>query len=145
MAANSRFSLGISIMTHLAYNEGQGMTSRQLAAAAGTNAVVIRRLVGQLRKAGLVTCHPGKAGGCQVARSLKSISLYDIYRALEGGSPFAIPEMPENKACAVSCRMKSMLSSVLAETEKAMASSLERVRLADLIEEVSVASKSARR
>jgi Rrf2 family protein len=142
MAANSRFSLALNIMTHLAYNAGQAMTSPQLAKAAGTNAVVVRRFLSQLRNAGLVTCHPGKSGGCQIDRTLRSISLFDIYKAVEGGSPFAIPEMPENKACAVSCRMKSLLSSVLAETERAVAASLERVRLSDLIEEVEKSAKT---
>jgi Rrf2 family protein len=136
MAANSRFSLALSIMTHLAYNAGQAMTSGQLAKSLGTNPVVVRRLLGQLRKAGLVTCHPGKAGGCQLARTLGSISLFDIYTAVEGGTPFAIPKLPEHKSCAVSCKMKSILSSALAEAERAIATSLNRVRLSDCVTEV---------
>ena len=143
MAANSRFSLALNILTHLAYNAGEAMTSAQLARAAGTNAVVVRRLLGPLRRAGLVTCHPGKAGGCQVGRTLKSISLYDIFKAVEGGAAFAIREMPENKACPVSCRMKTLLHSVLAETDRAVARSLERVRLADLIEDVAKSARTA--
>jgi Rrf2 family protein len=136
MAANSRFSLALTIMTHLAYNAGQAMTSEQLARSLGTNAVVVRRLLGQLRKAGLVTCHAGKHGGCQVARTLSSISLYDIYTAVEGGTPFSIPHMPERKGCAVSCKMKSLLSSVLAEAERSIATSLDGVRLSDCVAEV---------
>ncbi len=136
MAANSRFSLALSIMTHLAYNAGQAMTSGQLATSLGTNPVVVRRLLGQLRKAGLVTCHPGKTGGCQVARTLGSISLFDIYAAVEGGAPFAIPSLPERKSCAVSCKMKSILASVLAEAERAVSSSLDGIRLSDCVTEV---------
>lgn len=142
MAANSRFSQALSIMTHLAYNAGHAMTSAQLAKSLGTNAVVVRRLLGQLRDAGLVSCHTGKAGGCQVARTLGSISLFDIYSAVEGGTPFGIPHLPEHKSCAVSCKMKSILSSVLAEAERAVATSLNGIRLSDCVSEV---EKSASR
>jgi len=145
MAANSRFSMGLSIMTHLAYNAGQAMTSAQLAKSLGTNPVVVRRLLGHLREAGLVTCQTGKAGGCQVARTLGSISLFDIYAAVEGGTPFIIPRLPEHKSCAVSCKMKSILSSVLAEAERAIANSLNGIRLSDCVTEVEKsAAKPAR-
>ncbi len=123
-------------MTALAYHDGESMSSSLLARSVQTNPVVIRRLLGRLGKAGLVRAHPGKAGGAELARRPESITLMDIFRAVEGGSPFSIPDKPANKSCAVSCRMKRVLASVLSETEKAMAASLEKVRLSDLASEI---------
>lgn len=126
-------------MTALAYRNRGWTSSPMLAASVRTNPVVIRRLLIRLQRAGLVQARTGKTGGVQLARRPESITLLDVFRAVEGGSPFVIPHKPENKACAVSCAMKQLLSSVLAETDRAISHSLEKVRLSDLVREVAAA------
>ncbi|HVO33838.1 MAG TPA: Rrf2 family transcriptional regulator [Elusimicrobiota bacterium] len=136
MAANSRFSVAVHIMTALAYLGDEKATSVTLAASANTNPVVVRRLLSHLHQAGLVDCHQGKSGGCQLARSPGRITLHDIYMAIEAGGPFVIPHKPENKACAVSCHMKQILEEIFQQTQQAIARSLERTTLADLLKTV---------
>lgn len=144
MTANSRFPVAVHIMTSLAYNPKEWQSSPMLAESVGTNPVVIRRLVGRLQRAGLVEAHAGKLGGVELARRPETITLLDIYRAVEGGSPFVLPVKEENRACAVSCAMKRILASVLAETDRAMSRSLEKVRLSDLVKEIERAPAPAR-
>jgi Rrf2 family protein len=144
MSANSRFPVAVHVMTALAYREREWLSSPKLAESVRTNPVVIRRLLARLHKSGLVRAHTGKSGGVQLARRPEAITLLDVFRAVEGGSPFALPVKPENKACAVSCAMKTLLSSVLAETDRAISRSLEKVRLSDLVREVAAASKASR-
>ncbi|MGH9750785.1 MAG: RrF2 family transcriptional regulator [Candidatus Polarisedimenticolia bacterium] len=141
MASNSRFPVAVHVLTALAYHDGDWLSSPMLAESVRTNPVVIRRLLARLGKAGLVRTQTGKSGGVRLARRAASITLLDVFRAVEGGSPFVIPDKPENKACAVSCAMKRLLSSVLAETDRAMSRSLEKVRLSDLVKEVAVEMK----
>ena len=143
MSANSRFPVAVHIMTALAYRDGEWLSSTMLADSVRTNPVVIRRLMGRLRKSELVLAQTGKSGGVRLARRPGSITLLDVYRAVEGGSPFALPDKPENKGCAVSCAMKKMLSSVLAETDRAISRSLEKVRLSDLVLDIADTSKAA--
>jgi DNA-binding IscR family transcriptional regulator len=83
----------------------------------------------------------GKSGGVRLARRPESITLLDVFRAVEGGSPFVLPDKPENKACEVSCAMRELLSSVLAETDRAISRSLEKVRLSDLVKGVAAPRK----
>src|SRR4051812_22482165 len=111
MAANSRFSVAIHVMTALAYR-GSRATSHTLAQSVNTNAVVVRRLLSQLRRAGLVACQSGKSGGCYLARRPEQITLQDVYEAVEAGGPFVIPDKAENKSCQVSCQMKQILGNV---------------------------------
>ncbi|HEX9426676.1 MAG TPA: Rrf2 family transcriptional regulator [Candidatus Polarisedimenticolia bacterium] len=139
MAANSRFPVAVHIMTALGYRDGESLSSPRLARSVNTNPVVIRRLLGQLRRAGLVRARPGKSGGARLARRAEAISLMDIYRAIGAGGPFSIPDKPEHKACEVSCRIKRILCSVLAETEASIAKSLEKVRLSDLVRDIDAA------
>jgi len=144
MSGNSRFAVAVHVMTSLAYHDGELLSSPLLAKSVRTNPVVIRRLMAQLRRAGLVEARAGKSGGVRLGRSAATITLLDIYRAVEGGSPFVLPDKPENKSCSVSCAMKPLLSAVLAEADRAMARSLEKVRLSDLVGEVATAAKSVR-
>ena len=54
MTASSRFPAATHILTALHWNEGELLSSEQLAVTVNTNPVVIRRVMGMLRKAGLV-------------------------------------------------------------------------------------------
>src|SRR5437773_1931483 len=117
MSTNSRFPVAVHVLTALAYCDGESLSSSRLAASVGTNPVVIRRLLIRLGRAGLVETQVGKSGGVLLAKRPQSITLLDIFRAVEGGSPFALPDKPENKACDVSCAMKKLLSTVLADTD----------------------------
>ena len=72
------------------------MTSDQIAFSIGTNAVVVRRILGELSRAGLVHSQVGKAGGTQMARSPEHIDLYEVYRAVDDAGVFAHPERPGN-------------------------------------------------
>lgn len=141
MSGNSRFPVAVHVMTALAWNDGESISSRRLAESVRTNPVVIRRLLAQLGKAGLVESQVGKGGGVRLARRASSITLLDIYRASEIGSPFVLPDKPENKTCEVSCSMKPILASVLAEADRAMSQSLDKVRLSDLVKEVAAAQE----
>jgi Rrf2 family protein len=138
MAANSRLSVSIHIMTALAYKGSEGSTSQWLAKSVCTNPVVVRRLLSQLRQAGLIVCQSGKSGGCHLARGPEQITLYDIYKTIEEGGPFVIPDKPENKECRVSCNMKQILQDLFDQTQKAIEQSLKRTTLADLLKSVQV-------
>jgi len=144
MPPNSRFPVAVHVLTALAYNEGVWVSSPALADSVRTNPVVIRRLLIALRRAGLVRGHAGKSGGVRLARRAEAITLLDVFRAVEGGTPFVLPDKPENKACEVSCAMKPLLASVLAEADRAVSKSLEKIRVSDLARRVSSAAGARR-
>jgi Rrf2 family protein len=140
MSGNSRFPVAVHVLTALAYRDGESLSSTRLAESVRTNPVVIRRLLIRLGKAGLVEAQVGKSGGVRLARRPESITLLHVFRAVEGGSPFVLPDKPENKACEVSCAMRTLLSSVLAETDRAISKSLGKVRLSDVVKGVAAAT-----
>src|SRR5690606_3986540 len=89
MRQDSRLSRVLHALLHLEQMQ-EPATSELIAGMLGTNAAVVRRTMGGLRAAGIVTSTKGHRGGWSLARSLGDISLMDIYTAL--GSPilFAI-------------------------------------------------------
>ena len=83
----TRFAVAIHILLLLAAEPGGQATSGRIAESVGTNPVVIRRLAGQLARAGLVRIRRGP-GGAELARPASSITLADVWAAMRR------PELP---------------------------------------------------
>ena len=90
MAANSQFSMAVHVLAMLARSKGENLKSDFLACSVNTNAVVIRRLLGQLHHARLVVSQTGAHGGSRLARCPKEIDLSEIYKAVNCGEVFAL-------------------------------------------------------
>lgn len=84
MKSANPLSDALHVMAHLV-GQGEPRTSEQLAQCLPTHPVVIRRLLGQLQKGGLVCSLRGHGGGSQLARNAADITLHDIYVAI--GAP----------------------------------------------------------
>ena len=93
-------------------------TSGEVAEAIGSHAVVIRRLLGHLRRAGLVESRSGPNGGWAIAKDPAMIRVSDVYRSLSGAA----------------VGRHSALDELLAAAERAYVDRLGRAMLADLAE-----------
>jgi Rrf2 family protein len=131
MAANSRFAVAVHALTLLAWHEDARHSSREIAGSVATNPVVIRRLLAQLQRAGLVRSAHGAKGGFTLGRPAARITLYDVYSAVEEGGFFALPEKG-NDQCPVSCRMKGFLGGVFSRVESKVGPELKKTTLADV-------------
>ena len=69
MQISSRFTIAIHILICVdLYGADAPATSESLAGSIGVHPVVIRRILGQLRRAGLITVARGREGGAQHRR-----------------------------------------------------------------------------
>jgi Rrf2 family protein len=132
MAANSRFAVAVHALALLAWHDGDSHNSREIAGSVATNPVVIRRLFAQLARAGIVDSTHGAKGGFRLARPAAKISLFDVYRAVEEGGFFALPEKKNDK-CPVACRMKEILDGVFTRVESKVTPELRRTTLAEVV------------
>ncbi|MBM7066297.1 Rrf2 family transcriptional regulator [Actibacterium sp. 188UL27-1] len=131
MKRNSRLSLALHTVSHMATDPDRVRTSSDIADHAGTNPVVVRRVLGKLREAGLLTSEKGHAGGWRLARSPESISLADVYLALDerlvahdatGG--------PSN--CSVEQALQARVAGVLDDIEKTLVERLGETSIAEV-------------
>jgi Rrf2 family protein len=137
MAANSRFAVSVHTLLAMACRkEDEYVTSEYIAKSVNTNPVVIRRILQALTLKKLVNCQPGKKGGSRLAKAPEKITLLDIYEAVQSEELFALHEKPKNKACRISCNIKSILNGVFGTAEEAMKLNLKKTTLADLISQV---------
>lgn len=83
MQISSRFTIAIHIFACIDFFEKDyKITSDFLAGSINVNPVVVRRLLTQLKAAGLITVARG-TGGTAIARPLDKITFYDVYLAVE--------------------------------------------------------------
>ena len=136
MAANTRFAVAIHAMGMLAFGDELNVTSDDIAKSVRTNPVVVRRLLAQLTRRGLVMVKLGAGGGARLTRPPEQIALSDIYLALGEGPLFQVPLLGEAHECAVGRSVGPVLTSLLLRAEKGLLAELQAVTLADVIGKV---------
>src|SRR5258708_27894355 len=137
IANNIQFSIAVHLLAGLACGcDKEGVTSGHLAGSVNTSPSFVRRTLAKLSKAGLVETATGKAGACWLAKDAKDISLLDVYNAVDAPKAFAIHDYSEQKACFVSCHIKTALGKALAKTQKALKASLAEISLAQIVSDV---------
>lgn len=138
MQISSRFTVAIHILICVdLYGDEAPATSESLSDSIGVHPVVIRRILGQLRRAGLITVARGREGGAHIARPLEEITLADVFRAVESissGTLFSFHEHP-NPACPVGRNIHNILDDRLAAIQYAMEHTMEETTLANVIAE----------
>lgn len=83
MQISSRFTLAIHIFACIdTFGSEYKVTSDFLAASTNVNPVIIRKILGQLKGAGLIEVAQG-TGGTTVAKPLNEITFFDVYHAVE--------------------------------------------------------------
>lgn len=140
MRTSSRFTIAVHTLLAIAYFSGKlKTTSELLASGVGVNPVIIRRTLGSLKKAGLVTVEAG-VGGASLTRPAECISLLDVLDAVEADGHgevelFSFHEHP-NPACPVGGSIHNVLDDRLGRARDAMRASLAETSIADLKNEV---------
>ena len=130
-----QFSSRLPIAAHILmcivrFGEDCKITSDFLAGSVNVNPVIIRRTLGQLKKAGLVR-------GASLAKPPEEITLLDIFRAVEPKEEplFHFHENP-NPACPVGREVHGILSGYLDAAALAMENQLRAVTLQQLIDDL---------
>jgi len=129
----TRFAVALHILLLLATESGGQATSGRIAESVGTNPVVIRRLAGQLARAGLVRIRRGP-GGAELARPAGAITLAEVWAAMRRPNLPLLPTHrgPRSGNDPLGTMVPGALRGVLDEAEAAMEQRLAQVTLADL-------------
>lgn len=97
MKLSTKGKYGLYAMFYLAQHEGSGPQPLKAVAEIGVPEDYLEQLLGNLRRAGLVTTVRGAQGGYQLARAPEDITVGDIIDATEG--PLTISECISDEGC----------------------------------------------
>lgn len=120
------------LLTLIGAVDGLAQSSESMAASAGTNPVHVRRVLGSMREAGLVTSRHGPGGGWFLTGALRDTTLRDLWDAVHGDGPVlglhdAAPE------CAVGQAVQRELVTIDHDAHEALRAELARTTLADVV------------
>ncbi|MGG0178887.1 Rrf2 family transcriptional regulator [Gottfriedia acidiceleris] len=134
MKISSRFTVAVHILSLVTIENSALCTSEWIAGSVNTNPVVIRRVMGKLKNAGLIQVRRG-TGGATLHKSLNEITLLDVYRAVEvveEGELFQFHEKP-NPNCPVGANIQAVLELILNRAQEAMEKILDEVTMEELV------------
>ena len=134
MPDNSRFAIAIHILTLLAQVDEEAVTSEFIGRSVNTNPVFIRRILGLLNRAGLVTSRPGVGGGWQLRRDPAAITLLEVYHAVDEGHLLAKHHRPPNPECLIGRNIERTLNEYFGEAEQAFEQVLAQQTIAQVLQ-----------
>nr|WP_290461287.1 Rrf2 family transcriptional regulator [Acutalibacter muris] len=135
MQISSRFTVAIHALICIEmFKADHKVTSDFIASSVNVNPVVIRKLLQQLKKAGIVQVARG-SGGADTARPVDQITLLDVYKAVEcvdEGGLFHFHENP-NQLCPVGKNIHAALDGRLETIQEAMEREMSEVTIQDIL------------
>lgn len=138
MQISSRFSVAVhTLLCVEVFKDDYKVTSDFIAGSVGTNPVIIRKIMGKLKRAGLIKALAG-TGGTYLLKKPEEITLLAVAQAVdlfEDDQLFGFHESP-NPDCPVGRSIHNVLDRHMVSAQAAMEQNLAGVTLKDLLSEL---------
>ena len=130
---NTQFAVAVHVLTYLAaLGDQRPVSSDELSGSTNTNPVYVRRVLGPLREAGLVSARQGSHGGWALARPAADIRLDEVWSVLQGDAAVLGLHGP-NPRCPIGAAIQRTLHDIDAEIRAAVQAELGERTVADLL------------
>jgi len=133
------FGYALQSLVYLAHHADRDdrCPSGEIAGGCATEATLMRRILSRLARAQIVGVREGREGGYFLLRPPESITLGEVYRALEIAEPLHSGMLDSADDCtALGSGMKEAFGDVIRETERKMMEVLDGRTIADMIGQV---------
>lgn len=137
MQISTKFTIAIHILAAVEYfGKTEKVTSDLLSASIGSNPVIIRNIMSDLKNAGLIKTKRGP-GGIEIAKPLEEISFYDVYEAVEKNKAelFNFHENP-NPKCPVGRNIHAALDGTLFKAQNDFENDLKKYKMSDVVQKI---------
>lgn len=137
MQISTKFTIAIHILVAVEFfGKDEKVTSDFLSSSIGSNPVIVRGIMSDLKTAGLIATKRGP-GGIEITKPLKQITFYDVYEAVEKNKAelFNFHENP-NPKCPVGKNIHAALDAQLEEAQKDFERDLKKYKLSDVAQKI---------
>lgn len=131
-STNTQFAVGVHTLTLLADRGPELLSSAEMAASADANPVYVRRVLGRLREAGIVSSRPGVGGGWGLLRDPADITLGAVWRAIQADDRL-LGLHQVNPRCEVGQAIQRHLTAIDRRASAAVQSELDRITVAEML------------
>ena len=129
---NVRFATVLHILTLLAQQEPELLSSEYIASSININPVLVRKELGNLRSLCLVMSKEGKNGGSTLAKPANQILLSEVYSAIRQAPLLGRSNEP-NPKCPVGKQINSHITDLYLDAEEALIQKLSKQTLGDFV------------
>lgn len=139
VAANSRVTIAAHALAWLELARRQGrevLTSDEVAASVNTNAVIVRRSLGELHRAGLVSARRGNGAGFSLGRPAAEITMLDVWLAVSPEPLLALHHTEPNLQCPVGNGIRPVLADLYEDATDAFRAVLAQRTIHDVLERI---------
>ena len=137
---NSQFAISVHILVLLASTPNEPVTSGRIAASVKTHPAFIRRILGKLRRAGLVSAQPGTDGGWRLLRDAAEITLCDVYEGIEKEALFALHRRSPQASGPVEQSIHPLLEEITREAERTLMHHLAQTSIVAVLNRLHIPS-----
>lgn len=135
MKYSHKLSDGVHILAYVDIYQDADLSSSAIAASIEANPSLVRRLMAQLVKAGLLTSQPGAAAPA-LGRPAAAISLLDVYQALEGNQELLHIDEKTNPQCIVGGNIQESLNVAYAHVQQAAEAQMAAISLQAIVSDI---------
>ena len=132
MKYSTKTSDAVHILAFIVLNPVNSLTSESIAKSICTNPGCVRQLMSALRKYGLllsVKGHPKPT----LAKLPKDITLFDIYKAVEGEKPLLHLDTHTNPECGIGIHIQLSLQDYFDQVQEKAENEMQQITLQDIL------------
>lgn len=133
MKYSTKLSDAVHILVYIALRKDSNLSSTAIAESVKTNPAFVRQIMTKLRKADIIKTVVGHAKP-ELARAEDKITLFDVYKAVEGNKPLLHLDTHTNPECGVGVNIQKTLQDYYDDIQKEIEEKMSKVTLKDIIE-----------
>jgi len=130
-----KLSDAVHILAYISICQDSDLSSATIAASVESNPALVRRLMGALRRGGLLATQQGSATP-KLSREPAAITLLAIYQAVEDDGNLLHVDDKTNPNCVVGGNIQDTLREAYAEVQTAAEAQMKEITLARLIGDI---------
>ncbi len=129
----TKLSDAIHILAFIALNSNEDLTSDSIALSIHTHPSYVRQLMSALKKENLLITTQGRAKPA-LARAAQEITLFDIYKAIEGDKPLLHQDTHTNPECGVGINIQLTIRDVYDIVQEEAQKAMQKISLQEILD-----------
>ena len=126
---SGKFAITLHILTLLSKFPDEYLSSEFLAGSMNINPVLVRKEIANLKKHNIVESREGKNGGTRLAKSVKDITLDDIFKMTFQKVSLGYAKNDPNPACPVGKKINQNLDALYDDINNKISTQLKEISL----------------
>lgn len=130
---STKYAVSIHILSLIASKKGESITSDEIAKSVNTNPALVRRLMSDLKKSGLIQTQT-KIGITGLMKTPEDISLLEIFKAVETRQDLFAIHSDTNTKCPIGAKIGCVLEHMNGKIQSSFEEELGDLHLSNILD-----------